>query len=222
MGKTIRLTLAPYGFATVRVAADDGALPAVSSLKADVLSDSRIQLTWTGAASGYFVYRSEDPQAPPTAYTLIARTTQPSFTDEGLKLDTPYHYHVAAVSKHNNQGIISPQTQARTKKENTTPPAQVDELGVVRRAKDRLIVYWRRNTEPDVARYYLYRNEQKEFTIEAHQPLAVLRPTSYFLQTYNDNKLKAGQTYYYKVIAEDWSGNRQTRSPLTWATTPTR
>ncbi|MCI0389174.1 MAG: glycosyl hydrolase-related protein [Acidobacteria bacterium] len=219
-GKTINVKLAPYGFATVRVVADDGALPTITALKAEPIADSRVQLTWAGAGPGYYVYRSEDPNAPPTAYTLVARTTQPTFTDEGLKLDTPYFYYVAAVSKHNNQGAISAQAKTRTKKENTTPPAPVDELGVVRRAKDRLIVYWRKNQEPDVARYYLYRGERKDFTTDEQQPLAVLRPSSYFLQTYNDTGLKAGVTYFYKVVAEDWSGNRQTQSMTAWATTP--
>ena len=219
-GRTINVQLAPYGFATVRIVADDNALPALTALRAEATADSRVQLTWAGTAPGYYVYRSEDPQAPPTAYTLIARTTQPTFTDEGLKLDTPYFYYVAAVSRHNNQGAISAQAQIRTKKENLTPPAMVDELGVVRRAKDRLIVYWRKNQEPDVARYYLYRSEQKDFSLDGLPPLAVLRPTSYFLQTYNDSGLKAGGTYYYKVVAEDWSGNRQAKSMLAWATTP--
>lgn len=219
-GKTIRVKLAPHGFATVRVVADDGALPAVTALKAEAIADSRVQLSWAGAAPNYYVYRSEDPNAPPTAYTLVARTTQPSFLDEGLKIDTPYFYYVAATSPQNQQGAMSTQVQTRTKKENTTPPAPVNELGIVRRAKDRLIVYWRRNQEPDVARYLLYRSEQKDFSVEGMQPLAVLKPTTYFLQTWNDTGLKAGGTYYYKVLAEDWSGNRQAKSMTASATTP--
>lgn len=219
-GRTISVKLAPHGFATVRVVAYDGALPAVTALRAEAIADSRVQLAWSGTAPSYYVYRSEDPHAPPTAYTLIARTTKPTFVDEGLKIDTPYFYHVAAVSQHNQQGAISAQAQTRTKKENTTPPAPVIELGVVRRAKDRLIVYWRRNQEPDVARYVLYRSEQKDFSVEGMQPLAVLKPTTYFLQTWNDTGLKAGGTYYYKVVAEDWAGNRQPNSMMAWATTP--
>lgn len=219
-GKTISVKLAPHGFATVRLVADEGEPPAVTALKADAMADSRVQLTWAGAAPSYFVYRSEDPHAPPTAYSLVARTTQPSFVDEGLKIDTPYFYHVAAASPHNRQGAISAQIQTRTRKENTTPPAPVDELGVVRRAKDRLIVYWRRNPEPDVARYLLFRSEQKDVRVENMQPLAILKPTSYFLQTWNDTGLKAGVTYYYKVLAEDWAGNRQTKSMTAWAATP--
>ncbi|MFN0124499.1 MAG: glycoside hydrolase family 38 C-terminal domain-containing protein [Blastocatellia bacterium] len=219
-GQSINVKLAPHGFATIRVVADDGALPAVTALKAEAVADSRVQLMWSGAAPGYYVYRAEDPNAPPTAYTLVARTTQPAFTDEGLKLDTPYFYHVAAVSHHNQQGALSAQVHSRTKKENITPPAPVDELGVVRRAKDRLIVYWRKNQEPDVARYYLYRSEQKDFSLAGLQPLTVLKPASYFLQTWNDTGLKAGGTYYYKVVAEDWSGNRQTKSMTAGATTP--
>jgi hypothetical protein len=219
-GNTINVRLAPHGFATVRVVADEIALPAVTALKAEAVADSRVELTWAGSAPNYYVYRSEDPHAPPTASALVARTSQPSFVDEGLKIDTPYFYHVAAVTRHNQQGEISAQMQTRTKRENTTPPAPVNELGVVRRGKDRSIVYWRKNQEPDVARYLLYRSEQKEFSVEGMQPLAVLKPTTYFLQTWNDTGLKAGATYYYKVLAEDWAGNRQAKSMTARATTP--
>jgi phosphodiesterase/alkaline phosphatase D-like protein len=52
------------------------------------------------------------------------------------------------------------------------------------------------------------------------EPIATLRPTSYFLQTWDDRKLKPGTTYYYQVFAEDWAGNRQRRSPVGSAKTP--
>lgn len=219
-GQTISIKLAPFGFATVRVVPDEANVPAVTTLKAEAVADSRVQLNWSGSSPNYYVYRSEDPNAPPTAYTLVARTNQTSFLDEGLKLDTFYYYYVAAVSRHNQQGTMSAQVQTRTKRENTTPPALVDEPGVIRRSSNRLIVFWRRNQEPDIARYLIYRSERQDFQVQGAEPLAVLRPTSYFLQTYDDNGLKPGITYYYRIVAEDWSGNRQEGSITVGATTP--
>ncbi len=90
----------------------------------------------------------------------------------------------------------------------------------MRRSKDRLIVYWKTSPEPDVARYYLYRGEHANFSIAGQKPLAIVQPEKYFLQTYSDNGLQAGRTYFYKVTAEDWAGNRQILSPEASATTP--
>jgi len=96
----------------------------------------------------------------------------------------------------------------------------VSELGVIRRSADRLMVYWRSNREPDVARYRLYRGDSAGFKIDTGKPLATIEPAQYFLQFFVDSGLKPGRTYYYKVLAEDWAGNRQMESPVGSATTP--
>ena len=93
-------------------------------------------------------------------------------------------------------------------------------IEVVRRAKDRLIVYWLTSPEPDVARYHIYRGQEKNFSITGKSPLVTLASVRFFLQTFADNGLEPGRTYYYKVVAEDWAGNRQTASPVAEATTP--
>ena len=218
-GRTIRVKLARFGFATVRVMAEETEpLPKASGLRGAAVSDSKVTLSWQGSGSGWNVYRSEDPDAPPTAWTLVARTVPSRFADEGLKIDTSYFYRVAPVTRYNRQGEVSPPITVRTKRTNLTPPAEVEDLGVVRRAPDRLIVYWRRNQEPDVARYLVYRGERPDFV--PTEPIATLRPTSYFLQTWDDRNLKPGTTYYYQVFAEDWAGHRQRRSPVGGAQTP--
>jgi hypothetical protein len=103
---------------------------------------------------------------------------------------------------------------------NVSPPAQVSELGVVRRAKDTLMVYWRSNSDPDIARYRLYRGTTADFRVEGQQPLATMDAAKFFLQLYVDRGLQAGTTYYYKVFAEDWAGNRQAASPVGSGKTP--
>jgi hypothetical protein len=50
--------------------------------------------------------------------------------------------------------------------------------------------------------------------------LAVLKPSGHFLDIYIDSGVVPGKTYYYKVVAEDWAANRQSRSPVAAATTP--
>jgi hypothetical protein len=218
----VRLKIGAYAFATIRLYSPAATPAAVENPRAAALSDKSIRLTWTGAASAYNVYRSDDPDAPPTAYSLVARTMKPEFIDDWLKIATPYYYHVAAVTPTNEQGPVSPRFDARTLAVNTSPPAPVDELGVVRRAADRLIVYWRTSPEPDVARYCVYRAETPRIDIGTLKPLATLNPARFFLQTYIDRGLQPGRKYYYKVVAEDWAGHRQTKSALASAATPAR
>jgi hypothetical protein len=220
-GRSVKLRIGPYAFATVRVFGAGPAPGQVEELRAEALSDKSVRLRWRAVEGAvYNVFRSEDPAAPPTAYTLVARAEKPEFTDDWLKLDTAYHYHVAAVTASNQQGQVSAQASVRTRKENLAPPRPVEEMGVVRRAKDRLIVYWRKSTDPDVARYFVYRAERPDSALQDAHPVAVLPPSGYFLETYRDSGLTPGKKYYYRVLPEDWAGNRQPESPLASATTP--
>ena len=102
---------------------------------------------------------------------------------------------------------------------NRTPPGPVQDLGVVRQSKDTLVVYWHKSPEPDVARYLIYRSESKDLAASA-EPIAQVKPTEFFLQLYRDTGLQPGHTYRYKVLPEDWAGNRQQRSAVTVAATP--
>jgi len=108
---------------------------------------------------------------------------------------------------------------ATTLQENLSPPAPVTELGVVRRAPNALIVYWRKNPEPDVSKYLVFR-EQEACAGLPENPVATVDATQYFLQTFRDEELVPGTRYLYKVVAEDSAGNRQAVSPVTSATTP--
>ena len=221
--RTVRLRVGPFAFQTVRLFASEQPPPRIENLRAEVLGDARVRIRWQPVKGAvYNIYRSEDPAAPATLYTLVGRSAAPEFLDQGLKPDTEYHYQVAAVSSASTQGPVSSRLSVRTHAENKTPPAPVDELGVVRRSRDRLIVYWRKNPEPDVARYHVFRSPGPVFDPGRARLAAVLRPTGYFLEIYPDSDLKAGQTYCYRVLAEDWAGNRQTESPTACASTPGR
>ena len=78
---------------------------------------------------------------------------------------------------------------------------------------NRRIHWWfiGRAQEPDVARYLIYRSRTKDVPLSG-KPVGEVKPTGYFLQLFRDTGLQPGQTYYYKVLPEDWSGNRQQQS----------
>jgi hypothetical protein len=221
--RSVTLNMGPFAFATVRLYEAGPGPGAVEGVAAEMVSDQSIRLRWKPVPGAvYNLYRSEDPGAPPTAYSLAGRAAAPPFVDTGLKLDTEYHYFVAAVTPANQQGPVSGRVTARTAKANTSPPRPVEELGVVRRAGDRLMVYWRKSPDPDIARFLVYRGERPDFAMEGARPVAVVRPSGYFLETFMDTGLTPGRTYYYRVLPEDWAGHRQTRSALAQATTPAR
>lgn len=223
-GRKVTVEMKPFAMKTIRVFADESAPVAVQSLSASTRSDSQIELRWSHADAGkglaYNIYRSDDPGAPATAYTLIGRATDTSFVDTGRTINTRYYYYVAPVTAKNTQGAVSEQVSALTDAKNSTPPEPVTELGIVRQAPDRLTIYWRKTRESDIGRYLVFRSETPDFNLAGATPIGEALPSRDFLQLYRDSGLKAGTTYYYKVIAEDFGGLRQTQSPLATATTP--
>ncbi len=80
-------------------------------------------------------------------------------------------------------------------------------------------MYWNKSAAPDVARYLVYRSETAEFP-PSLQPVGEVKPTQYFLQLYRDAGLEPGHTYRYKVLPEDWAGNRQRNSRIAVSATP--
>jgi hypothetical protein len=168
----------------------------------------------------YRIFRSEDFREPATAYTLVAKTTEPEFRDDHLVPATTYYYRVAAVTRENLQGGESEQIKVKTLTANHEPPRPVVDLSVIRLATDRLIVSWRKSGDKDTARYYLYRGDRPAFDIKGQKPLAIIEQQPYFLETYTDENLRSGHTYFYRVFAEDWAGNRQGDSTTASATTP--
>ncbi len=206
----LRLVLAPYSLTTLRV--ETGPAPSSQiALSASAVTDESVRLAWTGGpAPAYDVYRSLDPEDPPTATTWIARTTAPVFVDHGLSYRTAYTYHVVPVNQHHHQAAFARVTVS-TASRNLSPPAVVEEPGVIKRSKDMLFLYWRKNQEPDLARYVIYRGDTANFALL--QPLAVVEPSGKFLEMFVDRNLEPGREYFYRIFPEDHAGHRQTQSP---------
>lgn len=218
----VTVKMDPFSFATIRFFGTETELPSVRSLQAEALSDASVKLTWEAVpdADGYLIYRSEDPDEPASAYSVIGRTLDPTYVDENLKIDTSYYYHVAPLTKWNQQGPVSEQIVVQTDRNNVSPPAEVTGLGIVRFSPSELKVYWDKTPAPDIARYHVYRSKHPNIDIATAEAVATLTPTPLFLQTYLDTGLTPETTYFYQVVGEDWAGNRQQASPETSATTP--
>jgi hypothetical protein len=212
-----------YSFATTRIIAREPvSVEGVTNLRTEGISDKSIRLRWdssVGGAFAYDIFRSTDPREPPTVYSLIARTSSTNFVDDWLSIDTPYYYYVAPITRFNSQGGISEQISARTLTANHSPPAPVQELGVVRRSPNILIVYWQKSGEPDIAKYQVYRSLDGNVDTSG-KPIATVPASPYFLQTFRDESVVPDTMYYYKVLPEDAAGNRQSVSPVVSVKSP--
>ena len=212
----VMVPIRAFGYATVRLFTPGTELPAVEGVRTEAISDQSIRIEWqpTSGAAVYNIFRSDDPAAPAAAYSLVGRTATLTYTDSRLNLGTHYYYFVAAVTANNMQGPVSSQSNAWTLDQNTSPPSPVPELDVVRQPNGVLMVTWWKSPEPDVARYRLYRGETADFVANDRSLIALVNPGKYYLVRYSDQGLTSGQTYYYRVLPEDWAANRQTQSPV--------
>lgn len=221
--KMVKARILPFGYLTLRLANSNPAAQ-VENLNVIAQSGEKTVVRWNsaGTESRYEVFRSEDPREPATEYTLVGTTNTPEFHDSGLDPGTKYFYQVAAVTRNNTSGPPSAQVAVTTHAAATEPPALVKDLSVIRMSATRLTVCWRKSPEKDTARYYLYRSDQPEFNPKGMSPLAVLAKSGYFLETYMDTGLQPGHRYFYKVLPENWSGERQPESTTASALTPSQ
>ncbi|HEX3437408.1 MAG TPA: glycoside hydrolase family 38 C-terminal domain-containing protein [Pseudacidobacterium sp.] len=205
----VRVRLLPFGTATVRLIG--GAVPAVvSGVTANAVSGEKVTLRWNGAPGTFYnIYRSDDPDDPATAYTLVSRAESKSFTDDHLMPSGTYYYHVAAVSPLNVQGAVSERIAVTTLDTNQEPPPPVTGLTSIALAGGRRIVAWDKSPAGDIREYVLYRSEGATLNPGHLKQIAVLPPTGFSIETYIDRDFDPDKHYQYFVVPVDWAGNRQ-------------
>jgi hypothetical protein len=205
----VHVHLLPYGMVTVRVMT--GNTPdLVSDLRASALTGEKTKLNWSPVAGrSYNIYRSDDPNDPPTANTLVARTTQAEFMDDHLMPMGTYYYWVAAVSSDNVQGPVSERVSVTTKEANVEPPPPVADVVTIALTGDRRMVAWQKSVAADVREYRIYRSQGKEFD-GAHATLMNTQtPSGFSIETFIDQNYDTEKTYRYFVVPIDWAGNHQ-------------
>lgn len=171
--------------------------------------DKRVDLSWepVWGATGYNVYRKAEGEEFPLQpiNREVLNTTQ--FTDLSVENDRQYIYTVRAVKRVvktdvEGKGALSlPITPT-----DLIPP--VPPVGLVAiPLKNGMELNWRRNREPDLLGYYVYRRMigEREFRRIHPDPLSK--------ETYLDKDVQIGQDYEYAVTAVDRSPRRN-ESPL--------
>jgi fibronectin type 3 domain-containing protein len=188
----------------------DSTAPAkVQALAAVTISSSRIDLSWTANTeidlNHYNIYRGTMPgfAVNPMTDTSLAQSTTNSYSDtNGLMGSTTYYYKIAAVDNAGNIGILSDETSASTGDSNA--PAKVAGVTATVVGSNRVDLVWTTNSEPDLARYNIYRSTMARFTVNVGTDTPLAQPVA---NSYSDTNVIESITYYYKIAAVDNVGN---------------
>lgn len=168
---------------------------APTNLRARDITETGVTLTWDGTSQpidGWVVSR----RLAGGRYSVVGRTTSPTFQDGGLELGRTYTFIVQAEA---SDGTLSPPSNEVVVVPRDGPPTaptgvQVADTG----AGGQLRVLWAANPEPDVVTYRVERASGSG----GWALIATLGTTSYL-----DGGLSNGTTYRYRVVAVDRVGN---------------
>jgi len=178
------------------IGTEQGAVPpeTPSLLEASV-SGKEVTLTWeaVSGAGSYIVQRSMDG----TNWTEVAETSQTSYLDTVPRYNTTYYYRVFAKS---SEGVLSDPSDVV---EVTTPPVPVPANFQVTLEGNTANLTW--DPVEGVTLYLIERSTDGT----TWEYLAETNGTSY-----QDADLELGQTYYYRLYAEDGSEISEPTEPV--------
>jgi len=167
---------------------------------------------------GYNVYRvtgSEGEDAQPVNDALIAGT---QYQDRKFKFGETYRYVVRAVSLGTEGGQVeSLNSNSITVSPLDTFPPSAPASITVAAAPGRLSIFFPANPEPDVVGYNIYRSTNPDLPKDKWSKL---NPAIMTRTTFQDEKVEAGQRYYYYLTAVDSAGNVSPLSDVVSETVP--
>ncbi|HLY19782.1 MAG TPA: fibronectin type III domain-containing protein [Bryobacteraceae bacterium] len=170
---------------------------APANLTANVVSASKIGLSWSAATSGglpianYHVYEGTSP----TSLTQVTITTNTSYTATSLHPGTTYYFAVQSTDTGKDNSALSNSVSATTLNLPTTP-TNVTATGI---SSTQITVSWSASTGSlPIAHYNVLRGSTPT-------SLSALGTTT--KTTYNDKTVNPGTTYYYQIQAADTAGD---------------
>lgn len=172
---------------------------APTSLSATTQSSSSIALSWTDTPDnedGFKIYRGLDAGNINTvAGTVGAGMT--TFTDEGLNSSTTYHYEVTAYND-DGESDRSNTDSAITDAPPATIPNDPSLLSASPISGSRIDLSWSDNSGNET-HFYIYRGGSAG-------SLSYLTSVGANTNTYSDNSVSPGNTYFYQVKAYNSAG----------------
>ncbi|MFH0872260.1 MAG: FlgO family outer membrane protein [bacterium] len=172
-------------------------LPKVPSGLRATGGDREIQLNWDPSDEkdlvGYKISRSI---LPSSGFSQIGSSMANFYMDKGLKNGTTYYYQIVSYFRNGIESARSSIVAATTLDISPAIPTGVS--GSIDIEKKGVRLTWNRNAEPNVSGYKIYRSRVPEGLYEL---LGSVTTNSYL-----DQAIEEGQTYYYKVSACTDSG----------------
>lgn len=168
-------------------------------------------LTWQANSetdlAGYNIYRKAEDE--PLFYKINGSLIiTNSYTDSLLASNKTYQYKVTAADTSSNESepsnILSVKTLAAS---DITAPAAPTGL-TASGSEYQVNLSWDANSEADLHHYNLYRSTKAPDGIET----SYYRYSNILTNSYLDEDVSNGTTYYYQVTAVDNSGNESTKS----------
>jgi hypothetical protein len=193
---------------------DSIAPTAPTTLTANPVSSSRVDLSWSGATdnvgvTGYQVYRAVGTGTP----VKLADVTGATYSDTTASPSTSYTYSVYALDAAGNRSPAKTATVTTPGADDVTPPSQPGNLQGTATSSSVVNLTWAASTDNvRVAGYKVYRNGTL-----ISQPIVPGDPNP--PTAYTDETATAGTTYTYAVSAVDAANNESTKASTT-VTTP--
>ena len=192
----------------------DATPPTPPTVQANVLSTSRIDVSWSGASdnvgvTGYQLYRTEGTGTP----LLLTEQTGTAFSDTTASPSTDYTYSVYALDAAGNRSTAGTASASTTGAPDGTAPSQPGNLTATASSSSVVNLSWTASTDNiGVVGYNVYRNGTL-----ISQPITTPDPNP--STTYNDETAQPSTTYTYAVSAVDAAGNESTKASKS-VTTP--
>lgn len=188
--------------------------PVPTDLYLNPIGNGSVTLTWKSVAEpglkGYYVYW----QGGASVDTLKANrqfASSSTITISDLDYETTYSFAVSSVDQSGNESALSPSRSGIPK--NTTPPLPPTGINLVAENIDfpKITLYWMENTEPDIARYDIYRALSASGLDDSTALVASVAQNNYV-----DTGVQVGTSYYYWVKAVDKEGWRSPPSAIVY------
>ena len=171
---------------------------APDNLKANVVSGTRIDLTWrdrSGNETGFKIERRTGSGSFNLVATVDANVT--TYSDTGLNPGTQYTYRVCAYNSGGDSGYSS-EVSATTTAAVTTPAAP-DNLSATMASSTRINLTWRDRSDNETG----FKIERKKDDGRYAEIATVTANTT----SYSDTGLEANTKYVYRVRAYNAAGN---------------
>lgn len=184
--------------------------PVPTDLSITQIGNGSVTLTWTAVVDpglkGYHVYW----QGGASVDTLRANlrfSDANTITISDLDYETTYSFAVSSIDQSGNESALSIPRSGTPY--NTTPPLPPAGVDLVAENIDfpRITLYWTENTEPDIARYDIYRALSASGLSDSTSLVASATQNNFI-----DTSVLVGTTYFYWVKAVDKGGRESSSS----------